>query len=180
MRRSVAAPGSSVDLTNPDPPERCWGNVKIRSTANGKYVAAEKGFSGKDYQMLRARTDPSQVGTWELFRVCRNRDTWHTTIMSYDSNPSIPNGLIWVGATTFEQGTRRGLLKAFMLEGWVNTIDPYFTTLTEPTGTGGNSTWFYSLATGLYVSAQFDYSGTEYASLRARLGSVGPWESFTW
>lgn len=53
-----------------------------------------------------------------------------------------------------------------------------FSTL-KPPGSG-YSTWFYSVDVGLYVSAQLDYSGAYHASLRARLGEVGPWEWFTW
>jgi type IV secretory pathway TrbL component len=43
----------------------CYNNVTIKANANGKYVSAEKSYTGSSYGMLRARTD--KVGSWELY-----------------------------------------------------------------------------------------------------------------
>ncbi|MBV9713201.1 MAG: hypothetical protein JO011_20045 [Ktedonobacteraceae bacterium] len=41
----------------------------ILSAANNKLVSAELGYTGGNYAMLRARTDPNKAGPWEQFLV---------------------------------------------------------------------------------------------------------------
>ncbi len=47
--------------------------VNIRSTSSSNYVAAEEGYGGTYYGMLRARTPGGSTGNWELFRFHRVR-----------------------------------------------------------------------------------------------------------
>lgn len=153
----------------------CWVDVTIRSSGNGRYVKADFGVVGAK-GLLRAATAQSAIGEWEKFGVCRDPSDWRTVMFSqYNGLPYVSTEL---GGDY--QGVRRGLLRArnydYTPGSWEN-----FSTISQPANNGplgaGNSTWFYSWAAGLYVSAQLDYPDW---SLRARLGSVGPWESFTW
>jgi hypothetical protein len=153
----------------------CWQNVTIRA-ANGLYVKADFGVVGVDKGLLRAATPKSAIGAWELFYVCRDPADWRTYLMSQY------NGLPYVNTETSAvdyPGVRYGLLRAgnYGDHGKRN----YFSTFTVPASNGplgaGNGTWFWSWWNELYVSAQLDYPD---ASLRARLGVVGPWEQFSW
>jgi hypothetical protein len=76
----------------------------LLSHANGLYVAAERDYMGRYAGMLRARTSPGNLGTWEQFKVavpcC---DTWNFTAHS--------NGLL-VSAEFGYAGTETGMLRA--------------------------------------------------------------------
>jgi hypothetical protein len=128
-----------------------------------------------DQGLLRAATAKSAIGEWELFYVCRDPSNWRTTLMSQY------NGLPFVRIETGSQyqGVRYGLLRAgnYAYPGQQD----YFSTYQVPASNGpygaGNGTWFWSWWNELFVSAQLDYPD---ASLRARLGQVGPWEQFSW
>nr|BFE57154.1 hypothetical protein GCM10020063_016800 [Dactylosporangium thailandense] len=153
---------------------KCWERVRIYAPSNGRYVAVEKegmplGYTG----LLRARTLPAELGTWEEFKVCRVDETWETQIWSYGSP------MMMVMASTIP-GTPKGLLLAYENE-HASGNHVTFTTIKAPYQDGATtSTWFYSKSEGLYVSNQLDYKNLLSGSLRARLGSVGPWEWFTW
>jgi hypothetical protein len=164
LRRAVSDSSAGATTAAEDP--QCWTNVTIRSHGNNLYVAAEQDPGFLEWGMLRARTQGNALGTWELFSVCRNAANWLTAIMSHNQHGVDVETSVW--------DTRRGLLRAQVCCYAVSV----FTTLNPPGS--GYSTWFYSTEVGLYVSAQLDYPGDYHASLRARLGQVGPWEWFTW
>ena len=167
LRRTVAASGARAVSAAADP--QCWINVRIRSNGNGLYVAAEQGSGFPEPGMLRARTPGNAIGTWELFHVCRDPVSWETAILADNGRG--------VDIETSATDTRGGLLRARVC----CSASFLFTTYRPPgSGTTLNETWFYSTQAKLFVSAQLDYSGTYHASLRARLGQVGPWESFSW
>lgn len=171
-RPAAGARAASVTATAVELPSPCWLNVIIQSPVNNRLVAAEYGFYDNDTGMLRARTYVN-VGPWERFTVCRNPQNWRTIIQSEDySHPYV------VAAEVAEPGTRRGLLRARTDFDFIGEWEIFTTYL--PPNNRHNATWFYSPSAGKYVSAQFDYPGNEYASLRARLGTVGPWETFYW
>jgi hypothetical protein len=157
----------------------CWDYVEIRSHGNNLYVAVEQDEFFPDRGVLRARTPGDALGSWERFPVCRNPADWRTVIGSYwrpkERPEEQPDLVCAVFVDTSVWDTGRGLLRTQPCSKDAYSV---FTTINPPGS--GYSTWFYSVDIGLYVSAQLDYSGTYHASLRSRLGQVGPWEWFTW
>lgn len=167
MRQAVDGPrlAAADDLPSP-----CWTNVQITSEAANHAVFAEYG-NPLDPGVLRAGTRYSG-GSWG-FTVCRNPDNWDTVIQAEG-----PQTLM-VAAEVAYPGTDRGLLRARTP---YSAIGPWehFTTINPPWS--NKDTWIFSPSAGKYVSVQLDYgSDPRHANtLRARLGSVGPWETFSW
>ena len=168
LRRLVSSPAPAFGASAINTvalPQPCWDRVRIRSNGNGLYVSADHNISTSP---LRARTSYNALGAWEYFKVCRNANNWQTAMQADDGK--------WVW-TTAGSDTSGGRLYAFDAQCGCDQNN-LFTSYTAPGQ--WTLTWFYSLSKGLYVSNQLDYAGDDYTSLRARLGSVGPWEWFAW
>jgi hypothetical protein len=143
----------------------CWSGVAIYSTANGRYVSTELGYTGGDHAMLRARS--TSVGPWEQYVVCRDDSNGLTEMASQATG-------LDVSAELGFGGGRYAMLRARS-----TSVGPWelFITSANP---GGNYTWIASNANGRFVSAELGYGGSYYGMLRARATSVGPWETYIW
>jgi hypothetical protein len=143
----------------------CWSGVAIYSTANGRYVSTELGYTGGDHAMLRARS--TSVGPWEQYIVCRDDANGLTDMASQATG-------LDVSAELGFGGGRNAMLRAR-----ASSVGPWelFTSSANP---GGSYTWIASNANGRFVSAELGYGGSYYGMLRARATSVGPWEVFIW
>ncbi|HWS37272.1 MAG TPA: hypothetical protein VN408_31645 [Actinoplanes sp.] len=157
MRREVTA-----DTGDPDVP--CWRNLSIRSTANGRYVSAEIGWSGALYGALRARA--TTVGKWEKFIVCRDPDTGITNLKAQANDNFVSAELDYAGA-------RYGMLRAQAdtVKGWERFYS---------NGAPGGQFSFYTRDTRRWISAETTFTGDLTGVLRARAASVGAEETFAW
>ena len=147
----------------------CYDQQSLAANANSDYVSAELGYTGADYAMLRARA--TTVGPWEKFDFCYD-STQGWWAISSDANGR------YVTAQFGYAGASFGELTA------------------SSTGIGPDQKWLLSCVsagpfgpqiffvviqaqTNLnYVSAELGYTGADYAMLRARATTAGPWEEY--
>ncbi|SDS12985.1 fascin domain-containing protein [Actinoplanes derwentensis] len=157
MRRQVTADTGAAEVP-------CWRNLSIRSTANGRYVSAEIGWSGALHGTLRARA--VTAGKWEKFIVCRDPGTGITNIKAQANDDFVSAELDYAGA-------RYGLLRAQAdkVEGW----ERYYSN----SAPGGQFS-FYARSTRRWIAAEVTFTGTLNGVLRARSTSVSAEETFTW
>ncbi|GGQ76756.1 fascin domain-containing protein [Couchioplanes azureus] len=142
----------------------CWHNVTIYANANRRWVSMEKGYSGTDNGMLRARA--TVVGPWERFVVCRDNVTGYTYWASQDTGLVVSTEL---GYSAGDYGMLRA--RATIVGPW----EQYYTT-SQP------GSWFsmYAYGNGRWVSTEIGYSAGDYGMLRARATVIGPWEQYYW
>lgn len=145
----------------------------IFSLANNRFVAAELGYIGGDYAMLRARTDPISIGSWEQF-------DWYAGPNGTWLIQSSANGLFvaaelgytggdWAMLRARTDGSHLGQWEQFLVL-TLNGCDPVVSNC---------QAIILSLADASYVAAELDYTFGSYAMLRARTNtSPGPWEQF--
>ena len=136
--------------------------VSFRSTANGKTVAAEFGYGGADYAMLRARSN-GVSGAYEQFRLigdcnsgCYIQSAFNRSFVSAEAGYQ---GYAW-GEMRSRAGSPGGY-EVFRLIGDCAT------------GCG-----ILANANGRYVATEMDFTGAGAAMLRARSTSIGGWERF--
>ncbi|MFF7677458.1 hypothetical protein [Actinacidiphila glaucinigra] len=134
-------------------------DIKIQSTANGLFVAAEKDYDGYVKGMLRARS--SSGGSWEKFSLCP-MDGYYT-LFSYGTMSYVSAEKNYTGADAGMLRARSADVKSF--EKFEVRCPSYCT--------------IKSLANGQYVSAELAYTGTGYGMLRARSSSVQSYEKFS-
>ena len=142
------------------------GHWLIRNNANGKYVSAELGYTGANQNELRARTDGSAIGTWELSDIVGNSDRTYS-LKSLGAS-------LWASAELGYTGSSYGELRAraSSIGSWEK-----FTTDTAPVGcsnyggptiTGPNtcavgtfsthSVWYYGGGVGLLGQEIWTYA----------------------
>lgn len=148
----------------------CWVAMSIRSKANGLYVSAELGYTGDLYGMLRARS--STIGPWETYLICWD-DNFGMTIIS-----SFINGL-YVAAVPGDTDMDHMMLTASVQYADVGLASLFITPF-SPADTTDVFPMSLLYVNDSVVSAELGYSGGDYAMLRARASSVGPWEQFQW
>ena len=105
-------------------------------------------------------------------------DGYGPTVFCRANTVIISQGNSLYVSTDLDQGgddEKWGMLRA----GWARSIGPWelFTLCYDGTNFDGVMT-LRSQANNMYVSAEFGYTGSSYAMLRARASSVGPWEQF--
>jgi hypothetical protein len=150
---------------------------ETQSAGNGLLLAAELGYTGTTYGMIRARTDGSSfVGAWEQFQLVHlspdNPDSDNASSLIY-AIQSLANGR-FVSAELSYSGAYYGMLRAR-----ASTVGGWEQFQLIPLG----ESWFWlkNLGNGLLVSAELAYTGSDYGMLRARTdpnGFVGGWEQF--
>ncbi|OJF10950.1 hypothetical protein BG844_29205 [Couchioplanes caeruleus subsp. caeruleus] len=142
----------------------CWHNVAIYANANGRWVSMEKGYSGGDNGMLRARA--TVVGPWERYVVCRDNVTGYTYWASQDTGRVVSTEL---GYSAGDYGMLRA--RATIVGPW----EQYYTTF-------GPGNWFsmYAYGNARWVSTEIGYSAGDNGMLRARATVIGPWELYYW
>lgn len=167
---------SLIAVTTPAQAAVAWcRDVKIRSLANGKAVAAEltdSAFPG----MLRARTDWNQVGPWEKFQLCYHTGTPYG---SFHTLRSVANGLYVSNEQTFG-GKYQFMLRA--RSGSIGAWERWRLEVYKPDLEQYYIRWHaHSTAAGNYVSAELgaDYIYSDHAMLRARASKGGAWERFS-
>jgi hypothetical protein len=128
-----------------------------------KFVAAEISRGGDDKGLLRARTDPGQLGPWERFRLVCVQGPDVYAIRSVANGKYVTAEISWTGS-------REGLLRAR-----ADAIGPWER---FRIGYGTVGTPIYSLAANRYVTAEVNWTGTSQGSLRARVTAVNDWEWF--
>ena len=135
----------------------------FRSNANGDYISAELGYTGADYEMLRARA--ATKGAWESWTRVQ-LPTGHWAIRSNANGQYVSAELGYAGASYAELRARTA----------ASGVGPWevFDFVTNADGTYS----LRSLANGLYVSAELGYTGAYYGELRARASAIGGWEKF--
>ncbi|MBV9615855.1 MAG: hypothetical protein JO031_10415, partial [Ktedonobacteraceae bacterium] len=146
----------------------------IFSLANSKYVAAELGYTGGNYAMLRARTASNAIGPWEVFN-------WYAGVNGAYEIQSNANGL-FVTAELGYTGGNYAMLRARTGSNAIGPWEQFFLyTLNgcNPVTTNCQSL-ILSAANNKLVSAELGYTGGNYAMLRARTdpNKAGPWEQF--
>jgi hypothetical protein len=158
LARQASVPVQTID---------CWENVWLFADANDRFVSAELSYPGPDFAMLRARA--TVVGPWELFDLCRERETGRTLMYS-DAN------LLYV---TAELGSTYTGNRASMLRARADVVGSWqqFTTTAGP---GGNYVCIRSLANSRYVSAETGLVGNYYGMLRARHTACSTLQTFFW
>ncbi|WP_344573275.1 hypothetical protein [Actinoplanes palleronii] len=139
---------------------------QLRSKAHDKYyVSVELDYTGSSYGMLRARSFDGK-GEWEQLEMCRlggNKVAFHSTA----------NGK-YVSAERDYVGTNMGMLRAR-----ATSIGDWETFYEECNAPGADDWCAYkSKATGYYVSAEIQNTGSNYGMLRARGISIADWEMF--
>ena len=141
----------------------------IYSVANGLYVAAELGYTGGNYAMLRARTSPSKVDGWEVFN-------WYggTSSNTFEIQ-SNANGL-FVAAELGYTGGNYAMLRARTSSSKIDGWEQFYWYYNSTTGIS----LIESAANNLFVAAELGYTGGNYAMLRARTSpsKVDGWEQF--
>lgn len=142
----------------------CYDNITIKG-ANGNFVSTELGYTGAHHGELRARA--TAVGPWELFGLCRSRDTGETVLWS-EANGNFVSAELGYGGSDY------GELRARATE--IGPWEKFFT----PNTPGYGNTYFFSYANEGFVSAELGYTGDGYAKLRARAADFGAWETFRW
>ncbi|HEX6800807.1 MAG TPA: hypothetical protein VF116_24050 [Ktedonobacterales bacterium] len=151
---------------NPSNPVVCY-IIHIHSDANGLDTAAELAFTGDEYGLLRARTNPAQDGGWERFRECQDQVTRIMTLQSLANNDYVSTELGGVG-------TEYARLRARATS--VGPWEQYYV----QQGFASNEINIISAANNLCVAAELGGVGNQYARLRARTpcNQTGPWEQF--
>ncbi|MBO3749815.1 hypothetical protein J5X84_27355 [Streptosporangiaceae bacterium NEAU-GS5] len=151
----------------------CVGTYRIQA-ANGNYVAAETGRSTYE-GMLRARTPAGSVGAWEQFIVRQWRND-ASGIISYSFQAH--NGK-YVDTWASYSGSLKGMLRASA--GTDNNNDQRFYFSGE--FRNGDLVGFRSGLSGVspnwWISSEEGYTGDQWNMLRARSGSIGNWELFS-
>jgi hypothetical protein len=139
-----------------------WGDITIYSSAAGAWVSTENGYSGSDYEMLRARA--SSWGGWEQYGFEPQSDGTYA-IRGLSNNLYVSAELGYAGANYGELRARANAIGAWE-KFWLVSL-------------GGNTYALQSAANGLYVSTELGYTGSYLGMLRARASAVGGWEQFT-
>jgi hypothetical protein len=147
----------------------CFDQQSLDSNANGDYVSAELGYTGASYGMLRARA--TTIGPWEKFDFC------HDLTQGWWAISSDANGL-YVTAQFGYTGASFGELTASS-----SSIGPYqkwllTCMLGAPVGPQVDFVTIQAQTNLNYVSAEIGYTGANYAMLRARAATAGPWEEY--
>jgi hypothetical protein len=157
--------GGSPSKCTPQPPPV---KSNLYALANALNVSAEIGYTGSLYGMLRARA--SSVGPWEKFDIL---DLGYPTVAIRGVNG------LYVSA---EVGYSRTDPLYGMLRARASTIGPWEQYKLGDSFQYGSGDVKYTIkaVNGLYVSTELGYTGNEYAMLRARASSAGPWEQYFW
>jgi hypothetical protein len=164
-----AAAPARLRAASPNDTFDCFDQQTLISAANGDYVSAELGYTGADYGMLRARA--TTAGPWEKFDFC------YDATQGWWAIRSDANGL-YVTAQFGYAGASFGELTASS-----TTIGPYQKFITSciqgpPVGPPEEFALIQAQTNLNYVSAELGYTGADYAMLRARATSAGPWEQY--
>lgn len=136
--------------------------VSIQSTWTLKFVSVEINETGYRTGMLRARA--ANVGSWEKFRSCYYESGNYYTFQSeangkYVVVQSLNGDYEWMLTATVDQGTASSTQ--------FRQVNP-----------SSDTPSLLSLRNGQYVATELGYTGADYALLRARSTSIGPWEQF--
>jgi hypothetical protein len=147
----------------------CAFNVTIQSAANHLMVAAEFGLERPADQvgMLRARTDPAAIGSWELFTVCTDgAGSW--------SIKSQQNGL-WVST---ELGLERPPDQIGILRARASVIGQWEQYSIQSNADGTIS--IRAFGNGRFVSTELglERPPDQVGVLRARATAIGSWEEY--
>lgn len=134
---------------------------RIWSYAAGRYVAEEQGFDGDKLNMLRARTAPGQVGTWEVFDLCSN-DSGHTVYLT------AADGFL-VTAEYNYAGNARGMLRG--RGQWVDVWETF------DVWTDNGRYYLRNPSKGTFVTCRVDYTGLSYREMKATGTAAGSWEA---
>lgn len=155
----------------PDNPACTAEDTEGEADANGLRWAAELGYGGGEYGMLRARTAPSAPGAWEQFQLLHlspdSPNSDNPSSLTY-AIQSLANGL-YVSTELGYSGGEYGMLRARAgaIGAWEQyRLEPIWDQLYA----------VKSLANGLYVSTELGYTSGWYGMLRARATSIGAWE----
>jgi hypothetical protein len=147
----------------------CYDQQSLDANANADYVSAELGYTGADYGMLRARA--TTVGPWEKFDFCYD-STQGWWAISSDANGRYVTAQFGYAGASFGEVTASS-----------TTIGPYqkwllSCVLGAPVGPQIGFVVIRAQTNLNYVSAELGYTGADYAMLRARATTVGPWEEY--
>jgi hypothetical protein len=144
----------------PPEPYRWAGLYTIRSLDNNRLVAAEVGYTGSNYGMLRARTPVDQLGLWEKFNLWYD-NTVHPTVWVFQSRAN----LRYIAAEIPASGLLRARSTA------IGPWEKFYLGF----GPQRPNILIQSQANGLLVAAE---NGSN-SALRARTGLPGgAWEQF--
>lgn len=144
-------------------------NIALLNIRNGRFVAAEIGFSGAWYGMLRAQRTTAPLGGWERFRLDGDcRPASGCGIWSYVAGRYVSAELNYSAPNT-------GMLRARSLTSGSPSWERF-----RFEGDCASDCAIRSVWSGLYVAAELNYTGNAYGMLRAARTTapfVG-WERF--
>jgi hypothetical protein len=126
----------------------------------GRFVAEEQNFTGSLHNILRARTSPEAVGSWEQFSIC-SPDSGHTVYMT------APSGYL-VTAEYNYSGAGYGVLRG--RGQWVDVWETF------DVWSEDGKYYLRNVAKGTYVTCRVDYTGASYNMIKGSGASAGSWE----
>ena len=163
---TIAATEVTANGTTTSTTLSCYPVTYFSSNASGRFATAEYGYTGGLQGMLRARS--LDLGPWQYNRWCIDESSGAWVLQFVSSSSYFVS----------EEQNDTGLYQ-YMLRARATVIGPWEKYMIECEDNFGDYA-FKSLENNNWVTTEMgsNYSGSNQWMMRARAGSVGPWEMY--